>query len=87
MAEAAAGLAVEASLPNQLRWIPKKMEVDYLKKANSDLRAVCRFDPGILASPGEVPVEVYVTDKAETVVFKAKIIMYISAKKSSQVTN
>lgn len=81
MAEAAAGLCVEASLDKSLRWIPKKMSVEYLKKAMTDLKAVCKFDPQSLV-PGENPIEVDVFDKAGEKVFRAVVTMYISAQKA-----
>src|SRR5215470_5412435 len=43
MCELAAGLATEVTLPTRLRWIPKGMTIEYLKKASSDLRAVCQL--------------------------------------------
>lgn len=82
MAEAAAGLCMEASLGSGLRWIPKKMSVEYLKKAMTDLKAVCRFDPLALVV-GENPIEVDVFDSAGEKVFRAVITMYVSAKKVS----
>lgn len=81
MAEAAAGLCVEASLDKSLRWIPKKMSVEYLKKAMTDLKAVCKFDPQSLVV-GENPIEVDVFDQAGEKVFRAVVTMYISARKS-----
>ena len=39
LAELAGGLAVEASLPPSMRWIPKGMEVDYVRKAVGTMRA------------------------------------------------
>jgi len=80
MAEAAAGLCVEASISDGLRWIPKKMEVEYIKKAQTNLKAVCEFDPKVLVA-GEVPVEVKVTDTNNEPVFRAKIVMYLSPRK------
>ncbi len=80
MAEAAAGTCVEASLSRQLRWIPSKMEVQYLKKANTNLKAVCEFDPASL-EPGENHINVDVINEAGERVFCAKITMFISSKK------
>lgn len=80
LAEAVAGLVVEASLPKNLRWIPKGMKVEYIKKAMSHLTATCLVNVSSL-KPGEQPVAVDVTDKDNQVVFRAVITMYISEKK------
>jgi hypothetical protein len=39
LSELTGGLAVEASIPSNLRWLPKEMTVNYTKKAagNSNL--------------------------------------------------
>ncbi len=82
LAEAVAGLCIEASLPKQLRWIPKGMKVEYLKKAMSNLTATCLVDIAAL-KPGEQPVLVDVKDTDMQIVFRATIVMYISEKKRS----
>lgn len=81
LAEAVAGLCVEASLPRNLRWIPKGMKVEYIKKAMSHLTATCMLNVTSLR-PGEQPVSVDVTDQENQMVFRAVITMYISEKKS-----
>lgn len=82
MAEIAAGVMTEISVPSTHRWIPKGMTVEYLQKAETDLRAVAEFDP--LPAFGEaqdfvVPVLVY--DRNEQLVFRAAINMWVSPKK------
>jgi len=41
LCEFAAGICMEASIPKHRRWIPVGMEVAYLKKAETNLTAVC----------------------------------------------
>jgi acyl-coenzyme A thioesterase PaaI-like protein len=76
-AELAAGTMTEASIAKGCRWIPKGMTVEYLAKADGDVRVVA--DGGALdwSSLGElkVPVMAYVGDKP---VFRAEINMYVS---------
>ena len=74
--ELAAGMAIEASLPEGLRWIPRGMVVRYLKKAETDLVASARVE-GI--APGDVLVPVRVRDARGEVVMEADITMYVSA--------
>ena len=82
MAELAAGLMTDATIPGTHRWIPKGMTVEYLKKAETDL--VARGTP--LREPdwgtaGEYPVLVEVKDAADSVVFRARVTMWVTPKK------
>ena len=81
LSELAGGLAVEASLPQTLRWIPREMTVRYLKKAKGTLTALCSFEPGILI-PGNVPLPLQIMDNAGECVLEANIIFYISERKA-----
>ena len=82
MAELAAGIMTEATVPATHRWIPKGMTVEYLKKAGTDLRAVAALDPLPVFGPAaEVPVPVVVTDRAGVAVFRAEIRMWVSPKR------
>ena len=44
-AEMAMGMLMEATVPTSHRWIPKAMNVQYLEKATTSLRAQARLDP------------------------------------------
>ena len=78
------GLAIDAGLPRALRWIPKGMQVEYLKKATGRMTAVARVD-GLLDGDAarEVPVRVDITDPRGEVVFRAVIAMWVSPRPSS----
>ena len=65
-AELVAGTMTDASIPADCRWIPRGMTVEYLAKADGDIRAV---------ADGKVPVMAYAGDKA---VLRAEITMYVS---------
>ena len=82
LSELAGGLAVDASLPQNLRWIPKEMTVRYLKKAKGTLTALCSFEPGILV-PGDVPISLKIMDGSGESVLEATILFYISERKST----
>ena len=79
MCEIAAGVMIEASLQPALRWIPKGMTVRYLKKAETDLTALCEA-PIEFADDfrGDVVLPVKVRDRGGTVVMEADITMYVS---------
>jgi len=84
LGELTGGLAVDASIPPDLRWIPKKMEVAYLKKAKGILTSTCNVDPETLI-PGDVDVEVEIADASADTVLHAEINFYISRRPASQV--
>src|ERR1044072_5446566 len=44
-AEMAMGMLMEATVPTSHRWIPKAMNVRYLEKATTSLRAQARLEP------------------------------------------
>ena len=81
LAELAGGLATDASLPPSMRWIPKGMEVEYLRKAVGTMRAVATVPAaqvGRSADAHALPVGVTVTDPAGEAVFRARITMWVS---------
>ena len=82
MCELAAGLATEATLPAGLRWIPKSMTIDYLKKAATDLRAVCQLSELPQWRDGlELTLPVLVLDASDTPVVQARIRMWVTARR------
>ena len=81
ISELTAGTMIEASIPSNMRWIPKKMSVDYLKVAKTDLKAVCDLQEIDWGKNQDVPMTVDVTDTNGVVVFRAVITMYVSHKK------
>lgn len=82
LAELSAGVMTEASLPASMRWIPKGMTVEYLKKARGTMRAVATPDIPIVeaASGYELPVTVSIRDPQGDEVFRARILMWLSAR-------
>ncbi|QNH04632.1 DUF4442 domain-containing protein [Pseudomonas sp. B11D7D] len=76
-AELAAGSMTDASIPAGCRWIPKGMKVEYLAKADGDIRTVADGSKVDWSQAGDikVPVMAYVGDKP---VFRAEITMYVS---------
>jgi acyl-coenzyme A thioesterase PaaI-like protein len=86
MAELSAGVMTEASLPASMRWIPKGMSVEYLKKARGTMRAVATPEvPIVEATSGyDLPVAVSVHDPRGEEVFRARIMMWLSPKSRGQ---
>lgn len=83
LCELAAGTALEATIPPNLRWIPKSMNIEYLKKGQSDLTARCSLNPISNDFTGELPVLVEVLDSKGELVSRAQIQMYLSRKPAS----
>ena len=78
-AELAAGLATDAALDATHRWIPKAMQVNYLKPARGTLTATAIVPPIIAEESGsECPVRVDVRDAAGEAVFSAVVSMWIT---------
>jgi len=81
LAEIAAGTLTEASIPDSMRWLPKGMTVEYLKKADSDVEAVATL-PRVDEGPArDVPATVEVKDAGGEVVCRAVITMWVSPRK------
>jgi acyl-coenzyme A thioesterase PaaI-like protein len=82
LAELAAGIMCEASVPASHRWIPKGMTVEYLKKAGTDVRAVAAVTPlPEFGGAFEMPVPVTLTDTSGRIVCSAVITMWVSPRK------
>lgn len=77
--EMAMGIMAEASIPKHLRWIPKGMTVDYVAKANSDIRCIAQIDAQQWAV-GDVVVKVTALDKDDVIVVAGHIKLWVSEK-------
>lgn len=83
LAELCAGMMCEASLSPSMRWIPKGMTVEYLKKARGTMHAVATPDVPIVESPSgyDLPITVPVRDTAGEEVFRARITMWLTPRR------
>ena len=85
LAEFAAGLATEATVPPGMRWIPRRMEVEYLAKANGTMRATATVPKMTVSHSGyALPVDVVVHDPGGVAVFRATIDMWISPRRGAR---
>ena len=82
LAELCAGVMTDASIPSDMRWIPKGMTVAYLKRAKGTMHGTATpMIPIISSATGyDLPVNVDVLDDAGEKVFHAEIRMWISPK-------
>jgi hypothetical protein len=81
LCELAAGLMMEATTPQNMRWIPKGMQIQYLAKAPTDISATARIELKPWSEAQDVIVPVSVTDIDGKEVVHADITMYVSPKK------
>lgn len=81
MAEVAGGIMTDVTIPVTHRWIPKGMTVEYLRKAETNLRAIAELTPIPTFGEGaDLPVPINVLDANGQVVFRAVITMWVSPK-------
>lgn len=80
--EMAMGALAEATIPDDLRWIPKGMELEYLAKSTSTLLAIADTDPADWEQPGEIAVRVKATREDGTEVVRGVIRLHLSEKRA-----
>lgn len=80
LAELSGGLVTDASLPPSMRWIPKGMTVQYLRKAVGTMRAVATPAQAFVETTTgqEQPVDIVISDPSGEPVFRARIAMWLS---------
>jgi acyl-coenzyme A thioesterase PaaI-like protein len=83
LAELAAGMLTDVSIPATHRWLPVAMSVEYLAKASTDMKATATLDPlpEVAEEPSKLTVPVEIATADGTVAVKAKIMMHVSPKK------
>lgn len=83
LCEITAGVALEVSIPENKRWIPVGMSVNYIKKAETDLTASCFFENIDWENTSDLDIQVRVLDTYDREVMNANIKMRISDKKNA----
>lgn len=85
LAEVAMGMLCEATVPATHRWIPKGMEVEYLAKARTGLRAIADLREGAgipdfaaITEGAEMTVPVRIVDRDGTEVVRARITTWVT---------
>ena len=81
LCELAAGMVTEVTIPNTMRWLPRGMTIEYLRKAESDVRATARLDKSEWREACNVGVPVTVVDGAGEEVVRAVITMHVSPRR------
>jgi acyl-coenzyme A thioesterase PaaI-like protein len=83
LAEIAAGTMTEVSIPPTMRWLPKGMQVEYLRKAETDVEAVATLPAVTEGAARDVPVTVELRDRGGELVCRAVITMWVSPRRKS----
>ena len=81
LAEIAAGIMTDVSIPNSCRWIPIGMSVKYLAKAKTALRGIADGRQLDWQTPGDKEVPVSIIDMEGIEVCSAIITVKVSLKK------
>lgn len=83
LAELCAGVMTDASIPEDMRWIPKGMNVQYLKKAMGPQTGIAQPRTSIVSAAAgyELPVLVEVRDGEGDLTFRAEVVMWLSPKR------
>ncbi|MFN7220668.1 MAG: hotdog fold domain-containing protein [Burkholderiales bacterium] len=81
LAEIGAGTMMEASLSKNMRWLPKGMSVQYLKKAETDVEVICIANDIADGPARDSVVECTIRDTNGNVVATAQINMWVSPRK------
>ena len=77
--EAAMGLVAEATCPDDKRWLPRGLRVNYLAKSTTDLLCIAETDPDEwAATPGDVDIRVKAVRTDGVVVVEGVIPVYVS---------
>jgi acyl-coenzyme A thioesterase PaaI-like protein len=73
LAEVASGVAMIASLPDDVRGIPIRLSIDFVKKARGELVAECRCEVPTIHAPVEIDLHPEIRDAAGDVVARASV--------------
>jgi acyl-coenzyme A thioesterase PaaI-like protein len=80
LCELVAGTMTEVAVPASMRWIPRGMKIQYLAKAETDIRGEARMPALVEGGSQDIVVPVEVRDQGGTAVVRAEITMYVSPK-------
>ncbi|MEL7297506.1 MAG: hotdog fold domain-containing protein [Pseudomonadota bacterium] len=80
LCEFVGGTLMEVSIAPNMRWIPKGMDIRYLRKAETDVTATCEIADYDWEETQDVVLSVKVTDTSGETVATAEIPMYVSPK-------
>jgi len=79
------GIVATTTIPKHLRWLPKGMDVNYLKKSSGTLTCTSTVDPKTIftlpAYPGDVSIPVEVRNANGDLVTSATVRLWISENK------
>ena len=73
LAEVTSGVAMVVALPDDVRGIPVRLSIDFVKKARGELIAECRCDVPTVFTPVEVEVHPEIRDESGDVVARATV--------------
>ncbi|MBV6417958.1 MAG: hypothetical protein CMLOHMNK_02737 [Steroidobacteraceae bacterium] len=84
LVELAAGMVTEVTIPSSMRWIPRGMTIEYLKKAVTGVTATARLGKSNWDGAENTGVPVSVQDTAGVEVVRAVVTMYVSPRQAQR---
>lgn len=78
LVELVAGLGTDASIPKSMRWLPKGMNVAYVRKATGRLTAMASIPEVRPDESQDLVVAVDVRDEADATVVRAEVTMWVT---------
>ena len=73
LAEVASGVAMVVALPDDVRGIPIRLSIDFIKKARGELVAQCRCEVPTVYAPVEIDLHPEIRDASGDVVARATV--------------
>ena len=87
LVEMTMGCVAESTIPGNLRWLPRGMDVNYVAKATGKLTASSQITPQLFKSPTyphDIIVPVVVKNEGGKIVTTADVRLYITENKQSK---
>jgi len=78
--ELCGSMAVQLAIPPTARWIPAGLDIRYLRKGRTDVRAVCSFTPPNWRIDQDWPVTIQVLDATDALIAEAVLHMRVGPK-------
>lgn len=78
--ELCGSMAVQLAIPPTARWIPAGLDIRYLRKGRTDVRAVCSFTPPDWQCDQDWPVTIQVLDTTGARIAEAVLHMRVGPK-------
>ena len=84
LCELAAAMVTEVTIPPAMRWLSRGMTIEYLRSADTGVRAIARLDKSEWSEEERIGVPVSVVDAGESEVARAVVTMAVSVAEAAR---